>query len=179
MNKELCSLLSISIVLGAPGFLAGCKPGAAEVAAKPPEALNVQVVQPKRGEIYRSITIPAELLPYQQATLYAKVAGYLKNIAVDKGDRVKEGDVLAEIEVPEMLADLAEYKAEVEVARIDYQRVSHAFKKAPALVVSQTVDNAKAKWDVAQANREHTQTLLNYAKIVAPFSGIVTKRMVD
>jgi len=66
--------------------------------------------------------LPGETKAYQQATLYAKVAGYLKTITVDKGDQIKEGALIADIEVPELLADEAKYKAEVEVAEIEYKR---------------------------------------------------------
>ena len=142
-------------------------------------ATNVQTAQPKRGPIARKITLPATIAPYQQATLYAKVAGYLKSIPVDKGDVVKQGDLLAEIEVPELLADRAKFTAEVQVAEIDYKRVQNAQKKAPDLVVPQTVDDAKAKFDVARANQERNETLLSFTKITAPFSGVITKRMVD
>ena len=58
-------------------------------------------------------------MAYQEATLYAKVAGYLKTINVDKGDTVKEGDTLAEIEAPEMEADLVKARAEAEAAQIE------------------------------------------------------------
>jgi len=139
----------------------------------------VQIVQPKHGPITRFVTLPGEIKPYQQATLYAKVAGYLKTIAVDKGDQVTEGKLLAEIEVPELIAERSRYKAEVEVAAIDYKRLSESQKKLPDLVVPQTVDDARGKLDVAKANLERTETLLNYAKITAPFSGIITKRTVD
>ena len=155
-------------------LLSGCwrsQPGTAVV--------NVQTAQPKRGPIARKITLPAEVAPYQQATLYAKVAGYLKSISVDKGDVVKQGDLLAEIEVPELLADKAKFAAEVQVAEIDYKRVQNAQKKAPDLVVPQTVDDAKAKFDVARANQEGNDTLLSFTKITAPFSGVITKRLVD
>jgi len=64
-----------------------------------------------RGPITRFVTLPGEIKPYQQATLFAKVAGYLKSIKVDKGDKVQDGVLLAEIEVPELLADRARYKA--------------------------------------------------------------------
>ena len=123
--------------------------------------------------------MPGNVAAYHQATLYAKVAGYLKTIEVDKGDQVKEGQPIAEIEVPELLADRAKFKAEVEVAAIDYQRVSEAQKKAPDLVVPQTVDNAKGRLDVAKANLERNETLLGFTKITAPFSGTVVRRMVD
>src|SRR5204863_5017855 len=108
-----------------------------------------------------NITLPGNVLAYQQATLYAKVAGYLKTITVDKGDRVKEGDLIADIEVPEMLADRAKYKTELEVADLDYKRLRESQKKFPDLVVPQTVDNAKGKLDIAKANLERTETLLS------------------
>src|SRR5258706_10642011 len=101
--------------------------------AEPPKTplppVNVQTIRPKKGEITRSITLPGNVLAFQQATLYAKVAGYLKTITVDKGDAVKEGALLADIEVPELLADLAKYKTEVEVAELDYKRTVEAQKK--------------------------------------------------
>src|SRR5262249_15467518 len=120
-----------------------------------------------------------EIKPYQEATLYAKVAGYLKTISVDKGDQVKAGALLAEIEVPELIAERGRYRAEVEVTGIDYKRLSESQKKAPDLVVPQTVDDARGKWDVAKAELERVETLLNYSRITAPFSGVITRRFVD
>src|SRR6059036_2820624 len=174
-------LRSAAVVVSLAGLsaLCGCGRSTADAPPKPAPPVSVQVVQPKHGSITRNVTLPGEIKAYQQATLYAKVAGYLKTITVDKGDRVKEGDLIADIEVPEMLADLARYKAEVEVAELDYKRLSESQKKLPDLVVPQTVDNAKGKLDVAKASLERTETLLGFAKITAPFSGVITKRMVD
>jgi membrane fusion protein (multidrug efflux system) len=107
------------------------------------------------------------------------VTGYLKTIAVDKGDRIKQNEFMAEIEAPELLADVAKYKAELVVAEIDLKRLAESQQKAPDLVVPQAVDNARAKVDVAKANLERTQVLLNFTKLTAPFSGVVTRRMVD
>ena len=177
-NKQMGLALVVVASVG-QGIISGCKPSSAEPTKEPGPPSAVQVIQPKRGPIMRNVTLPGEVKPYQQATLYAKVAGYLKTITVDKGDRVNEGDPIAGIEVPEMLADLARYKAEVEVAELDFKRLSESQKKSPDLVVPQTVDNAKGKLDVAKANQERTETLLSFAKITAPFSGIITRRMVD
>lgn len=127
----------------------------------------------------RMITLPGDVKAYQQATLYAKVTGYLKTLTVDKGDQAKEGALLAEIEVPELLADAAKCKAEVELADVDYRRVRDAAKKAPDLVVPLSVDTAKSRYEVAKANLERANTLLAFTKIAAPFSGTVTRRMVD
>jgi len=159
--------------------LSGCKPVAADSVQSPAPPVTVQVIQPERGSITRYVTLPGNVRPYQQATLYAKVAGYLKTLTVDKGDQVKEGALLAEIEVPELLADRAKYRAEVEVAGINYKRLSESQKKAPDLVVPQTVDDARGTLEVAKAILERTETLLNYARITAPFSGIITRRLVD
>ncbi len=139
----------------------------------------VQTIHPKRGQIVRQVTLPGNVMAYQEAILYAKVDGYLKTVSVDKGDSVKEGDQLAEIEAPEMLADLIKVKAEAEAAQLDYKRVTAAQKKASDLVMPQTADAAKAKADVAIAGVQRIETLLNYAQITAPFSGVITKRWVD
>jgi membrane fusion protein (multidrug efflux system) len=140
----------------------------------------VKTALPTRGAITRSVTLPTfRMLPYQSATLYAKVAGYLKTMKVDKGDAVKEGQLLAELEVPELQADETEFKAEANVARGNYERMVDARRKAPDLVVPQTVDDLRGRAEVAQAKLQRTQTLLQYARITAPFPGIVTARFVD
>jgi membrane fusion protein (multidrug efflux system) len=174
------AVLTASFVLGAAMvFSSGCRDAEPSLAAAPPSVVNVNVVRARKGSISRSVALPAQIRPYEQAVLYAKVAGYLKNIRVDKGDTVREGELLAEIESPELVADLARQKAEVAVADVAYRRARDAQQKAPDLVMPQTVDDAKGKLDVAQATLDRTQTLLSYTKITAPFAGVVTKRSVD
>src|SRR5436309_1936828 len=116
MRDIPCCLLVglMGVALIGQGLISGCKPSPAEAAKETVSPVSVQVAQPRRGPIARNITLPGEMKAYQQATLYAKVAGYLKTIAVDKGDHLKAGDLIAEIEVPELLADQTRYKAEVE-----------------------------------------------------------------
>lgn len=176
MNKNLLS--TSCVVFATVGLLSGCERSNA-VPTKTQPSQNVQVVRCKTGEIIRSISLPGNVRAYQEATLYAKVAGYLKTIKVDKGDAVKQGDLLAEIEAPEMLADLSRLKAELKVAEMEHKRVTEALKKAPDLVMPQTVDAAKGKYDMALANMKRSIDLLAYTEITAPFSGIVTKRWVD
>ncbi|PWU08960.1 MAG: hypothetical protein C5B50_28600 [Verrucomicrobia bacterium] len=166
--------------LAAFAILCGCNPPADEAQPKAAAPINVQTVLPHRGEIARTITLPTfRVLPLQEATIYAKVAGYLKTLTVDKGDPVKEGQILAEIEVPELLADQAQYKAESEVALTNFARMAEARQKAPDLVIPQTVDDLRGQWEVARAKLQRTQTLLQYSRIVAPFSGMTTARFVD
>ncbi len=92
---------------------------------------------------------------------------------------MRAGDFIAEIEAPELVADAARYRAEVEVAKADYTRLAEALKKAPDLVVPLAVDTAKGKLDIAEANQKRNDTLLSYARITAPFDGAITKRWVD
>ena len=149
-------------------------------AQAPVPAASVQTVLPHRGEIARTVALPASrILALQEATLYAKIPGYLKTVAVDKGDQVRKDQVLAELEVPELLAEEAEFKAETEVARVNFERMSEARQKAADLVVPQTVDDLRGRWEVAQAKLRRTQTLLAYTRITAPFDGIVTARFLD
>ena len=152
---------------------------AAQTPPKSPPPVEVQTIHATRGEITRSIVLPGRVLPYEQATLYAKVGGYLKSIRVDKGDRVKEGDLIAEIEVPELLADRAKQKVEIAVADRDYQRLLAAQQKAPDLITPQALDDAKGKWEITTANLERTDTFLKFAQVVAPFAGVITERFVD
>jgi membrane fusion protein (multidrug efflux system) len=160
--------------------LAGCaKKEVAPPAAQSAPPREVKVIHPSLGPITRFVTLPATIKPLREATLHAKVTGYLKSITVDKGDEVKEGALLAEIEVPELLADTAKYKAEIGLANVEYQRVNDARQKAPDLVVPLSVDIARSKAEVAKANLERAETLLAFTRITAPFPGIVTRRSVD
>ena len=179
-HRLLSMLRSTVVAFAGLGALAGCGHSATEIPQIATPPVTVQTVAPRRGEIARTITLPSfRILAYQEATLYAKVSGYLKTLTVDKGDAVKEGQLLAEIEVPELLADETQYKAETAVSRTNYERMAEARTKAPDLVIPQTVDDLRGQWEVAQAKLQRTQTLLQYARIVAPFEGVITARFVD
>jgi membrane fusion protein (multidrug efflux system) len=125
------------------------------------------------------VTLPGSLKANQQATLYAKVPGYLKSITADTGDRVEAGQPLGEIEVPELQADRTRFRAEVKVATTEASRMNAARQKAPDLVTPQAVDEATGRLEVAQANLERTESLLEFSQLKAPFSGVVTARFVD
>jgi membrane fusion protein, multidrug efflux system len=177
MKREwaLCIvLLAAVMVLSACDRTEGQSP-----AAEVPQPLQVHTVHLSTGPITRSITLPAQVIPFQQAILYAKVSGYLKGIAVDKGDKVAAGSVLARIEIPELVASRAKQQAELEAAKVDFSRMQESLQKAPDLVVPEMVDQARGRFEVARASFDQSETLLGYATITAPFSGIITQRNVD
>jgi RND family efflux transporter MFP subunit len=169
--------------------------------------IEVKVTRPARGEVVRYVTLPGTVRANRQVTLYAKTPGYLRAILVDRGEAVSQGALLAEIEAPELLveriryqaelnktkAELAKAKADIEIAALEFDRLSKAQKQAADLVVTQSVDNARARFEVAKAaggvaqaneevakaNLERTETMLRYTRITAPFAGIITARFVD
>jgi membrane fusion protein (multidrug efflux system) len=149
---------------------------AAETAPGP---AMVEVTSPRRGDIHRFVTLPGTLRANQEVTVHAKVAGYLKSIAVDKGDAVKAGQLLAEIEMPELLAEHARHEAELRIAKAEAERVKAAHAKAPDLITPQAADTAEARLAMAQAALAQNETLLRYGRIVAPFAGVITMRYVD
>jgi RND family efflux transporter MFP subunit len=175
-----CQSARYPIVVAALAFLSACDHGAresAQVAQDPPA--QVRITHPSAGPITRSVTLPAQVIAFQEATLYAKVSGYLKSIAVDKGDKVAAGAVLARIEIPELVASRAKQQAELKAAQADYSRLQESLQKAPDLVVPEMVDQARGRFEIARASLDQSETLLGYATITAPFSGIITRRAVD
>lgn len=176
-RKFLATVIAIVVAasLAAKIDIAAAQSSAGSSAA----AIEVQITHPTRGTVTRWLTLPGNLHALQETTLYAKVPGYLKSISVDKGDAVKAGQVIAVIEAPELIADQARYRAEAEAAKAEYNRIQEAVKQAPDLVMAVEVDRAKGKYEVAKANLERNQTLLEFAKITAPFPGLITKRYVD
>jgi len=179
---------ALALGLGASPWLVPFLPGASVRpasaadgggAAPTADAIAVPATQPSRGEVVRFVTLPGRIQANQQATLHAKVSGYLAELTVDKGDRVKKGQRLGQIEIPELSADLARFHAELSVAEQELARVAEALAKAPDLVVPQTVDDARGRVEIARAEVRRTETLLGYARLTAPFDGIVTARHVD
>jgi membrane fusion protein (multidrug efflux system) len=162
-----------------PAWLSGLLLSASSCLSLAAEPTPIPTTTPSTGTIFRWISLPATLAPWQQAALHAKVTGYVKSISVDQGDSVKSGQLLALIEVPELEADLAARKAEVSAAQSESDRLLAARKKSPDLTLPQSIDNAKARLALAQSSLARSETLLRFAEIRAPFDGIISSRMVD
>ena len=144
-----------------------------------PQRATVDVVHPRQGEIARTIDLPGDVVGFYEAALHSKVTGYLKSISVDKGDSVKKGQVLAEIEVPELQSNLMSAQASLEIERITYDRLKKVQQSDSRLISQQDVDMAYAKYREAQAAVATLQTMFGYTKIIAPFDGVITGRFAD
>src|SRR5215831_5186827 len=167
--------------------LSGCSQQAASAAKPVAEApLEVSAVHPHRGEVYRFINLPGEVRPLYEVTLFAKVDGYLETLRVDKGDSVKAGDLIANIDVPELRASLVKYEAELELAQAEFKETNEPATNNATYVRLPQSDSGKTrptiaggKLAVAQANVQYTKAMLKYARVTAPFDGIITRRYVD
>ncbi len=157
------------------------------------ETAVVAVAKVTREDLYNELTIPAEFRPFVEVELHAKVSGYIDKMNVDFGDKVKCGQLLATLEVPELLDQLhnaaaMQQKAEADYtnALVLYNRLDKVSKQYTNIVAQQDLDNALAKKEAsaaaiaaARADVEKYQTLTNYTRITAPFDGVITHRYAD
>jgi RND family efflux transporter MFP subunit len=141
-------------------------------AAKASDAPTVAVAKATVEDLSRGLVLTAEFKPYQEVDIMAKVAGYVKQINVDVGDRVREGQVLAILEIPEMADDRARAQAAIDrsqaevarakdqiqqaqssrdIAHLTYTRLSDVSKQKPGLIAQQEIDDAHGKDLVAEA----------------------------
>lgn len=125
----------------------------------------------------RTVTLPAEVRAFQHATLYAKVSGYLKTIAADKGDRVRKDQVLATLEAPDVEQQVLAAQADLELRRQIVRRDRGLV--APAIISQQELEQAVAQEKVAEAALARAKAQREYQVLRAPFDGVVTARYAD
>ncbi|HUK91789.1 MAG TPA: efflux RND transporter periplasmic adaptor subunit [Blastocatellia bacterium] len=173
-TSTACSRVGNANSAGAKGDSAETQPG-----------INVGVVKVERRPMSQAQTLMAEFTPYQEVDLHAKVAGYLKTIYVDVGDRVKKGQLLAILEIPEQQADLEEAAAAVssaqeeigraeselheaqaanDVAHITYTRLAEVPKVSPHLIAQQEIDEAMAKDRESEAKVATSKAAISVAR---------------
>lgn len=145
----------------------------------PDGARQVQVLKAQRRDISRTLTLPGNVSPWYQATLYGKVSGYVKWIGVDKGDLVKKGQLLAVMDAPEIEDQYKQADADYEIKKVTYERYLSVWKESHDIIAKQDVDVVKAAADSAKHLRDSRRTLLGYTNIYAPFAGVITARFAD
>jgi RND family efflux transporter MFP subunit len=137
----------------------------------------VQVVRASAAPALQTVTVLASVTPYSQATLYAKVSGYLANVLVDKGDHVKAGQLLATIESQETDAQYNSARADL----INKQHIAQRYDQLlhQNAIAAQQADQADADARIAKATLDQDATLKSYERLIAPFDGQVTARFAD
>jgi membrane fusion protein, multidrug efflux system len=138
---------------------------------------RVLVVPVLHTPAVRSIEVPGTIHGYIETPVYAKIAGYLKIIYVDKGDRVQKNQLLALLESPELDHQVTNARATYELALITDKRNQALVRFG--VVAQQQADNAHAQMKEAKAGLDQLIATQAYEVIRAPFNGIVTARFVD
>jgi RND family efflux transporter MFP subunit len=218
MNQSNERLAFVSCLALVTAISTACSHGDAVRADEESARTVVGVTEARRMPLARELTLSSELVPFQEIDVYAKEAGYVQQLLVDYGTRVKKGQLMAVLEIPELVAMLDQDKASIQnasdqirnaehelnrvqaqykVAHLIYQRLSKVAETKPGLVAQQEVDDAEGKdlagdaqveaskaalaaarsqLTVTQAKLAHDQALYDYARITAPFAGVVTQR---
>ena len=141
------------------------------------EGRNVLVAKVFQQPASRSLDLPATIHGYTEAAIYAKVAGYLKTIDIDKGDRVQQGQVFAVLETPDLDKQVADAKANYWLQSVTDKREQILVRQG--VIAQQEADTAHAAMLQAKAAYEQLLAEQGYKNITAPFDGIVTARYVD
>jgi RND family efflux transporter MFP subunit len=165
-----------------------------EVAKATDEAAisTVNVVQPKSGSgAAQDLVLPGNVQAFIEAPIYSRTNGYLKKWYFDIGAHVRQGQLLAEIETPEVDQQLQQSRAELERMQANMELAGVTSKRwdnllAKHAVSQQETDQARSNYiaaqaavDASKANVRRLEQLQNYEKIVAPFDGVITARNTD
>jgi RND family efflux transporter MFP subunit len=152
---------------------------------------TVDVVLPKRGTGPQEIVLPGEIQAWYTAPILARVNGYVKMWYKDYGAKVKAGDLLAEIDTPDLDQQFDQAKADLATAQANLELAEITTKRWNALRSSNSVSQQSADEKVGEANARkaeveaakakvgHLQALESFKRIIAPFEGTVTVRNVD
>jgi RND family efflux transporter MFP subunit len=215
--RRITKILNFFIVLICVSALFGCGDEHKAAAADAANAPAAAVVKVTRGNIADNLEIASEFQPFQEVDVYAKVSGYIQKLYVDYGTHVKQGQILAVLEIPELQQQLQQDQASIHrseqeltaahenlnraesaytVAHLTYNRMADVQKSRPELIAQQEIDVAKGKdmeadADVsaqkaalagaeqallaAKAALGKDQAMFDYARMTAPFDGVITQ----
>ena len=152
---------------------------------------TVTIIHPKPGAPQQEVILPGDMQPYIDAPIFARISGYLKRWYVDMGARVKAGQLLAEIDAPEVdqqlqqaRAELATAEANLRLAEVTATRYKDLLKTDS--VSQQDVDNATGNLDARRttaesqrSNVKRLEDMQSFEKVYAPFDGMITARNTD
>jgi RND family efflux transporter MFP subunit len=147
-----------------------------QIAVKMP---NVKVVNPQQRSFTSTLQIIGNAMANKQVNIHAMEGGFLSVLKKDIGDKVKEGEVLAVLNNPELTRELEINKVAKEVAEANYLRFKKVIEKTPELTTLQEFEKVEATYLIAYAKYKATENRDSLLSIRAPFSGIITTRNVE
>jgi membrane fusion protein, multidrug efflux system len=190
-RPRLAAALPVLLALGVAAGTAGCDRGKANRAAKTRPAPSVVVARVEARDVPIEVQAPVDLRPLEQADVGSKVLGYVDAILVERGDRVKKGQIIALVrpsDLPDQLSaarsSIGQIKAQATLARTNHER---AKRLAPSGVISQqelqaataALASAEAAEAAMQAQIAGLATRLGETRITSPITGYVSARRLD
>jgi RND family efflux transporter MFP subunit len=151
----------------------------------------VDAVRPKPAPASQELLLPGSVMPYADASIYARTSGYVRHWYADIGTKVRAGQTLADIETPELDAQLQQARADVATAKANYAFANSTARRWQTMLQTQSVSQQDADSKTsdsaaklaalasAQANVARLSELVSYENVTAPFDGVVTVRNVD
>jgi membrane fusion protein, multidrug efflux system len=203
VRRHRISILFVASVTAACGGSDNASRGAPVVAAAGPAAIDVVRVVEQPLDV--QLSLPAELTAFQSVAIYPRVTGFVKTVNVDRGSRVRAGDVLATLEAPELVAQRSEAQsklqgaeAQLSVARSKADADKSTFDRLKAasatpgvvagndvVIAEKAADASSSQVLAARQSIEAARQALNavrdmegYLRVTAPFAGVVTERNV-
>ena len=181
MNQSCCKLIGIASLAILAAGLISCSRGETARANETPQAatLVVGVTPVRRMPLERRLTLSSELVPFQEIDVYAKESGFVQKLNVDYGSRVKKGQLMAVLEIPELQAQLQQDQATIDsmaqqvthadhelnrveaqhtVVHLQYKRLATVAESKPGLVAQQEVDDWQGKDLAAEAQVEASKS---------------------
>lgn len=189
-------LLIAALILLATIFIFGIQPRLSARAELKKETanlnvMNVSVIKPKSAGAAQELVLPANLQAFSDTPIYARTPGYLKRWYADIGKRVKVGELLAEIDAPELDDQLQQAKANYATAEANYRLAQSTAVRWESLLKTDSVSRQevdekrsdvaarKANLDAARYNVSRLEKLQSFKRLYAPFDGVITARNVD
>jgi membrane fusion protein (multidrug efflux system) len=181
----------VSLILTVSIFLFGCKNSSSEE-QKSAEQPAIEVFSLQEGKINSSMRVPGELVSFRDVDLYAKVSSFCKQLYADVGTEVREGQLLALMEAPEIVSQLASARSRVEAltatykaSKANYERLLET-SKTPGTISQNDLDQALGKstsdysqLQAAESVQKEISQMQSYLEIRAPFDGIISARNVS
>ena len=187
---------AVVIAVVAATFVFGIQPRLEATAALKKATLDlsivpVSVIRPKRGSPAQELVLPGNMQPFIDTPIFARTNGYLKLWKADIGTHVKAGELLAEIDAPEVDAQLQQARADLATAEANFRLAQTTATRWQALLKTDSVSKQeadqtygdmeakKASLDSARFNVARLEKLQSFKKIFAPFDGVITARNTD
>jgi membrane fusion protein, multidrug efflux system len=173
----LFGTFGVLLALFAAGFVPRWQANTALANSVRDQRPTITVISSQRPANDANLVLPGSTQGIQEAAIYARTNGYVREWKVDIGQTVQQGQLLAEIETPEVDQQLAQTKANYDIAKLTAERWADLVAKN--VVSKQEYDQNQKAYEAAKANYEQLQRLQGFQKIVAPFAGVITARNID